>query len=176
MGSELAPLEKAIAEVQARIDHYRLQQRLVGERIERCDILIRDFNRRTDPTQIPAVQAWAGRYGKRGALNKQLRVILQEHPEGLSTFVIGNLLAATLGTTFLSKTERIAWVKCSVGRRLQEWCNAGAVQVEHPPGHNARAIWRLAPTCPSSLDEVRARAEAAGLPVRETDADDGGFE
>lgn len=170
---ELAPLERAIAKVHARIERLVDREMLVAEKLAACDKLIREFDGRVDPAGIAAIQAWAGRYGKRGNFSKQLRGILDQHPEGLATRRIAGLLAATLGLTFLSEADRNAWTANSVRTQLREWLVAGLVEVEHPRGVRAGAVWRPRRVASLTLGELRARASAAGLSIREADEDEG---
>ncbi len=173
---ELAPLERAIAKVHARIECLASQQRLVAEKLAACDKLIRDFDGKVDPAGIVAIQAWAGRYGPRGNLSDHLHAVLDQHPQGATTRRIADLVMAALGITFTSKAERKAWVANSIRNRLREWRAAGLVEVEHPQGRSAGAIWRHRPGAASSLAELRARAGMAGVAIREADEDEGDFE
>jgi|GEM_PF-4648916 len=72
---------KGLAETRARAaaDVLRYQQ-IIDEvmvslaraqaEVDACDMLIRKFDDRLDPTQIEPVAHWKGRYGKRGALKE----------------------------------------------------------------------------------------------------------
>lgn len=47
--------------------------------LESCDRLIRKLDSRLDPGQIEPIQAWKGRYGKRGGLKEMIFQVLKDY-------------------------------------------------------------------------------------------------
>lgn len=104
---------KGLAETRARADgdvqrleqlHSEIARQLATAKAEvaSCDRLIRKFDGKLDPTKIPAIRAWKGRYGKRGALREAvLRVVeaaTEDVPRATTTRYTIHSLSPELGT------------------------------------------------------------------------------
>lgn len=105
---------KGLAETRARADGdaQRLQQvlkevkRKLAEATanpDSCDLLIRKFDGRLDPSQIAPIRATKGKYGKHGGLIGATGDIIRESwPEAVSSGVIAVALEGLLDLTFSS--------------------------------------------------------------------------
>jgi len=122
---------KGLVETRARVDAecIRLSSRIADltvqldkSRAERdsCDQLITKFNNRIRVSQIEPINAWQGRYGKRGNLKQALlEVIKQAYPDSIPTTEITLHLQAIFGLDFVTTAE--------VGLKYE---------VQHLPGGN----------------------------------------
>lgn len=141
--------------------------------LEACDLFIRKFSPGTDPSRIPSVQAWQGRYGLRGALKDAIAEHLRAcAPAEVSTPALANAIAAKLGLKFPTKEARRAWLHGSVGKQLKRLVTEGLIKRMHQqewctsknPGR-----WRWKKQRATTMDELRAMAAAAGIGTVEAD-------
>ena len=128
---------KGPAETRARADGdaQRLQQvlkevkRKLAEATatrDSCDLLIRKFDRRLDPSQIAPIRATKGKYGKHGGLIGATGDIIRESwPEAVSSGVIAVALEGLLDLTFSSHKERYRWAHYSLGNALKDLMKRG---------------------------------------------------
>ena len=72
-----------------------------------CDILLCRWSEAIDTNDIAPVHAWRGRYGERGALQKQVLVYVEAAGSpGVATGALADQLAALFGITFLTRPAR----------------------------------------------------------------------
>lgn len=160
---------KGLAETRARAagDVLRLE-RLQGDvaqahekarfELAAADALICRFDPRLDPTQIPPLRAWAGRYGKRGALREAILKYLREaHPQELTTTEIAVRLQAELGLDFTMAAACEEWVHNSVRAQLRRLAREGEAEhtSEASPGTKV-GRWRLISIGPSEVNSALA--------------------
>jgi hypothetical protein len=114
---------------------------------------------RLEPTSAGMVDAWAGRYGKRGALGKFVEQALRAAaPEPLTTTVLMNFAAREFGISFPLAKDRRSFNK-SVGSSLRGLHQRGLIEPLHDRGLGSHGVWRWKEQTPS-LDALRARADA----------------
>jgi hypothetical protein len=115
-----------------------------------------------NPESAGAVQAWAGRYGERGALTAFVKSALQHcAPSMLTMTVLMDMAAKQFGQTFTLPSERRSFRK-SVRSALHALHQKGYVEPLHSGQSSEHGQWRWkAPF--SSLDELREQAQSQGL-------------
>lgn len=176
---------KGLAETRARaagdIEHLSKLKAQIDERIaeaqqtlESCDVLIRKFDKRLDPTKIEPIRAQKGRYGTRGGLrNGIVRILEAAYPRALPTDELGLALQFEFDIEFLLPTEHRDWLHNSVGKQLQRLVAEGILERLHElTTIGVTGRWRWKPTTGSSLDGLRAQAEEAGLSVQQAEGND----
>jgi hypothetical protein len=135
-----------------------------------CDRLIRKFDGRLKPDDIEPIQAWRGRYGKRGARNEAiLRILKERFPEPVTTFEVAWLVQIEFKLDFESGKSRAQWQHNSIGKELRDFLKRGVVESLHNPSadHREAGLWRLKVDNPASLEGLLTMAEDAGLGVQE---------
>ncbi|WP_265946161.1 hypothetical protein [Dechloromonas sp. A34] len=125
-----------------------------------CDHLIASLNNQIQPGQIEPINAWQGRYGKRGAFRQAiLKAITLAYPHPISTTEIAQYLQATFNLIFAIPSQRKIWVHNSINTRLRELANSKSIQRIHDPlpisakqasGYGFPQTWRPL-TCRPSL-------------------------
>lgn len=115
---------------------------------------------RVEPTSAGVVDAWAGRYGKRGALGEFIGDALRAAaPAPLTTTVLMNLAARQFGISFPVAKDRRSFNK-SVGSSLFWLHRRGLIEPLHDRRFGSHGLWRWREPMPS-LDELRALVAAA---------------
>jgi hypothetical protein len=147
-----------------------------GER-DSCDQLITRLNNQIQPAQIEPINAWQGRYGKRGSFRRAiLQAITLAYPNPISTTEIALYLQATFNLTFATPSQRRTWAHNSVNPRLRELVNSKAIRRIHDPSANIGKVglWLWIPLDQASAD-MYALAAHASLPTAGA-FDQGGLE
>jgi hypothetical protein len=118
-----------------------------------------------NPECLGAVQAWAGRYGERGALTAFVKKALQAcAPDMLTMTVLVDMAASQFGQTFAVPAERRSFRK-SVRSALHTLHKKGCIQPLHSGESAEHGQWRWKPPI-SSLDELIEQAQAGDLTWR----------
>ncbi|MCW8141917.1 MAG: hypothetical protein KIT58_23670 [Planctomycetota bacterium] len=176
--SYLVGLRKTRARAAGDIERLeRLASELAGQTakaravVEACDVLIRKFDGRLDPTGIAPIRGNT-RYGKRGDLVRAIEEELHKaQGEAVTTVELAIALQARFGLDFESWEARRRWVKNSVTPALKDMVAAGLVErlhdAESRSGETGR--WRLTPRHALTLAQLQASAEAAGVPTLQAD-------
>lgn len=145
---KLSPLMKGLVETRARADAQclrlshlieHLTSQLAKSTSERnsCDQLITSLNSQIQPGQIEPINAWQGRYGKRGTLKAIILQALREaYPSELSTTHIAALLQHLFALEFQTPAQRKAWVRDTINNRLQALVHANLIHRTHDPKAN----------------------------------------
>jgi hypothetical protein len=129
--------------------------------LQALDAAIGMLNTTANPECLGAVQAWAGRYGERGALTAYVKETLQAcAPEMLTMTVLMDMAASQFGQTFSVPAERRSFRK-SVRSSLHSLHKQGYIEPLHSGEGSEHGQWRWKPTV-SSLDELRNYAEQHG--------------
>lgn len=125
------------------------------------------FDARLDPTAIPAVRSWAGRYGKRGGLKEVLRHALQvAYPQPVTTTEAALQACAMLKLDFTSFGDYRRWVDNSLAKQLKRFVSEGIVERLHEArstGEVGRWRWVVEPE--PSVTDMRRQAVERGLDV-----------
>ena len=152
---EIMRLERLQAEIAERIAKAQ-------EMLEACDVLIKKFDGRLTPALITPIQAWQGRYGKRGALIAAIRRNLEEaYPGEITTPELTFNLRLEFGIEFESREQQERWRRHSVLNRLQDMVKAGQIERLHENGPRAEVgIWRWIPASNYGLEGVEVSEPA----------------
>lgn len=133
------------------------RQKLLNQ-LAALDETIKVFDNRMDPTRIAPVAAWAGKYGKRGALRQALVDVLQAHAasEWVSSENLERALLVRLGLRFESTATRKQWHRFSYRKALQRLANDGTAERLHDPDERSgkHGYWRLKQPKPQSLADL----------------------
>lgn len=114
------------------------------------------------PDSLGAVQAWAGRYGERGALTAFVKSTLQAcSPNLLTMTVLMDMAATQFGQTFSVPEERRSFRK-SVRSALNSLHKKGCIEPLHSGEGSEHGQWRWKPSV-SSFDDLLAQAQQRGL-------------
>jgi hypothetical protein len=167
---------KGLAETRARsagdVARLRKLYEEIGQKLEEaqaeqaaCDRLIQKYDSRLEPSRIPNINGWQGRYGKRGALRAAiLRFVEEAWPSEITTTELCWQLQMKFQLDFFTAQERAEWLHNSVYTRLRYLVKDGDIESCHNPskgvtGEVGRWRWR-SETAPS-LDHLRELASAA---------------
>lgn len=136
-----------------------------------CDLLIRKFDKQLDPTKIPAIRAWKGRYGKRGALREAvLRVVETAWPEAITTLELAAKVQLELKLDFVTAGERDRWYDYSLRNLLRKCVEAGVLEraepISSPTGRTVNR-WRWVSQTVTELGALREVAQATGVGVQQ---------
>ena len=176
---------KGLAETRARAhgDYTRLkaihaevsQKLLEAETLMlSSDVLIKKYDERLQPSLIPPINAWQGRYGKRGALRRFVSHIIERaYPDSLTTQEISWAAQIEFKLDFLIPAEKRDWVVNSLRGSIKFLVTQGLIERLHdvsdgPTGEVGR--WRWKSGNDLSLDHLRQQAEAQGVSVLPSDA------
>lgn len=133
--------------------------------LQALDAAIGMVQSKANPECLGAVQAWAGRYGERGALTAFVKATLQTcAPEMLTMTVLMDMAAAQFGQTFTVPAERRSFRK-SVRSALHSLHQKGYLEPLHSGEGSKHGQWRWKPPF-SSLDELREQAHHQDLKWR----------
>lgn len=97
-------------------------------------VTLREFDQGIDPAAMPPRNAWAGKYGQRGALKQAVLKLLQEAaPEAVTTTEMGLRLAARFGLHFATSADFRTWVDNTLLPQLKRCARQGAIERLHNP-------------------------------------------
>jgi hypothetical protein len=110
-------------------------------------VTLREFDKGIDPAAIPPRNAWAGKYGRRGALKQAVLKVLQEAaPEAVTTTEMGLRLAARFGLHFATSADFRTWVDNTLLPQLKRCARQGAIERLHNPQERGQpGRWRHRP-------------------------------
>lgn len=125
LAGDIARTEKLIAVLQADLDRLRELQSSLA-------MSARFFDSSIDPSKLPKLNGWKGRYGKRGALKKAVLAVLQEaHPEPLRTVEIAVQVINRLGLAIEGRRAVSMWIDASLRKVLQRGVAEGDIERLH---------------------------------------------
>lgn len=114
--------KQVLKEVKASLDQAEAE-------VEACDMLIRKFDERLDPSQIEPIHHWEGRYGRRGALKAAVLALIQERsPAPVTTTEIAWQMQIQFLISFSHWRERKTWATNSVGNTLKALVREGLIE------------------------------------------------
>lgn len=133
--------------------------------LQALDTSVALVHQEVNPSCAGSVQAWAGRYGERGALTAFVKGTLQASaPGALTMTVLLNLAAQQFGQVFSVPSERRSFRK-SVRSALHALHVKELIEPLHGGNSSEHGQWRWkAPF--SSLDKLLKQSDAQGLPWR----------
>lgn len=152
-------LEKQLSKVQGQIVSTETAAQRAQASLDALDATMGLVNTRLEPTAAGVVDAWAGKYGKRGALGKFVEDTLrQAAPEPLTTTVLINLSSRQFGLTFALPKDRRNFRK-SVSSALSALLKRGCIEPLHSREEGSHGLWRWKSQVPS-FEAMRLRAQA----------------
>ena len=123
-------------------------------------------NSKVEPTYAGVVDAWAGKYGTRGALGKFVEDTLrQAAPAPVTTTVLIDLASRLFGLAFTLPADRRSFRK-SVSSALTALLKRGRIEPLHSREGGSHGLWRWKEM--PSLEALRSRAR--GLATRSPEA------
>lgn len=160
--SKVVRLERQLAEARASEPELSAKQAEAAARIDALDRAMALAYEAVNPSAAGCVNAWAGRYGERGAL----REFVMEHlrsvaPEAVPLAALHKLVIAKFALELRTPRER-ASLRRTLSTLLHRLLNRdGLVEaVERWQGKQLHPLWRWKQP-PSSLDGLRLAALAA---------------
>lgn len=158
-------LEHQLQIVQRDSQRTEVTIRRLKTNLQALDAAISMVHSKANPECLGAVQAWAGRYGERGALTAFVKATLQTcAPDMLTMTVLMDMAAAQFGQTFTVPAERRSFRK-SVRSALHSLHQKGDIEPLHSGECSEHGQWRWKPPF-SSLDELREQAQNQDLKWR----------
>lgn len=143
------------------------------ETLESCDRLIRKFDIRLDPAEIPSVKGWQGRYGKRGALSEAIIEHLRHaYPNDLSTTELSWLLQLQFRLDFSTSNARTRWHDNTLRSAFRRLRLQGIIERVHelPISTNVEVgRWRLKSDAGLLADHLMRRVAAMDASVLHDD-------
>lgn len=156
-----ARLERQLAKVQFLMERSLCAQSRAQASMGALDATMALAHSRVEPTAGGVVDAWAGKYGKRGGLGGFIAQSLRETaPEPLTTTVLMNLAAQHFGITFPLAKDRRSFNK-SVSSSLFWLLKRGLVEPLHDRREGSHGVWRWKVQTPT-LDALRLRGQSEG--------------
>ena len=154
-------LVQQLAKVQFLMERSQCAQSRAQASIDALDATLALAHSRVEPTAGGVVEAWAGRYGKRGGLGEFIAQALREAaPAPLTTTILMNLAARHFGIPFPLAKDRRSFNK-SVNSSLTWLLKRGLAEPLHDRQEGSHGVWRWkAQTTP--LDALRMRGQALG--------------
>ena len=154
-----ARLERQLAKVQFLMERSLCAQSRAQASMNALDVTMALVHSRLEPTAGGIVDAWAGKYGKRGGLGEFIAQSLRNSaPAPLTTTVLMNLAAQNFGITFPLAKDRRSFNK-SVSSSLFWLLKRGLVEPLHNRQEGAHGVWRWKVQTPT-LDALRLRGQA----------------
>lgn len=152
-------LEKQLSKVLGQIASTETAAERAQASLAALDATMGLVNTRLEPTAAGVVDAWAGKYGKRGALGAFVEETLrQAAPEPLTTTVLINLASRQFGLTFTLPKDRRNFRK-SVSSALSALLKRDLVEPLHSREEGSHGLWRWKSQVPS-FEAMRMRAQA----------------
>ncbi|HEV2703064.1 MAG TPA: hypothetical protein VGV09_15655, partial [Steroidobacteraceae bacterium] len=132
---------------------------LARRQLEGCDLLIRRFDGRLDPTLIEPIRSWKGRRGKRGTLQQTIiEIVRTAAPNAVTTTEIAVDLQVKFEIYFESPQAYQTWLHDSVTRRLKHLVARNVLERLHDPAATTVEVgrWRWKEDCAPSLAHLKA--------------------
>jgi hypothetical protein len=157
---DIAAAERKVERLKHTAARYDEAASMLNAQLSALDETMLLLPKSPNPGDIAAIKAWAGRYGKRGALMAAIKEILQAAAAEISTADLYRLLQERFGLVHVTALERKHWIANSLLRRLQEMLSAGLVERMMKRGAKGQAMahWRWKQPKRATLAELRARA------------------
>ncbi len=158
-----ARLEQHLAKVQSLLARSQCAQSRAQASIDALDVTIALAYAQVEPTVGGVIEAWAGKYGKRGGLGEFIAQSLRTAaPAPLTTSVMMELAAHRFGIMFPLAKDRRSFNK-SVNSSLYWLRKRGLAEPLHSRKLGSHGVWRWKAQLPI-MDALRARALAVIAP------------
>lgn len=157
-----ARLTQQLTKVQFLMERSQCAQSRAQASMAALDATLALAHSRVEPTAGGVVEAWAGKYGKRGGLGEFIAQSLREAaPAPLTTSVLMDLAARQFGLTFPLAAERRSFNK-SVNSALTWLRRRGLAEPLHRREPGSHGVWRWKGPAPT-LDALRLRQPVVTL-------------
>jgi primosomal replication protein N len=160
-------LQGRVVQAELVAQERRAQLEAQFARQQACELAINSLERTialahplVDPSSVPPVAAWAGRFGQRGDLIRFLRSTIETAgPAGCSTAQLVGAVRDAFALAPATKAERNALRFAVYGRLCELRDRDGVIESERTgTHHNSATVWRLRP--PPVLGDLRNLAAA----------------
>lgn len=136
-----------------------LSERLTRLRanLQALDDTLKLYDEAIDPSAIAPVNGWAQKYGRRGAFQKALLKLLEEHsPEWASTEDLECMLLTEFGISFPDPVTRRLWRRNTLLSALRGFCRAGVAERMDAASaeYHAPKLWRVKQRAPTTLADL----------------------
>ena len=138
LGQRIAALKPLLSAANSRVARLRHE-------VAALDQVVVLYDSGINPTDIAPINAWAGNYGKRGALTIFLKKIIQERaPAYVRTNELEIATITHFSLVFEHKTIRKHWYDGSFRSRLKSLAERGFIErgPDNCPGSHAMGSWR----------------------------------
>jgi hypothetical protein len=153
-------LQKQLAGVHVLLTRSLVAQGRAQASIDALDATLALAHSRVEPTAGGVVDAWAGKYGKRGGLGEFIAQALRDvAPAPLTTTVLMDMAARHFGLAFPLPADRRSFNK-SVNSSLTWLRKRDQAEPLHSRALSSHGIWRWKAQTPT-LEALQARAAAA---------------
>ncbi len=155
-------LRTELAEAELKLRAADQKKDVVRAELNALDKVVGIFDVEINPEAIQPVNGWAGRYGKRGALNQFLLETMQAaYPKALSTKELEFRAIEHFMLSFEDREQHRHWYAGTFRGTLKRLCANGAIE-QGPPETYLRgqvATWQWIPSKrkPKSIAELRKK-------------------
>lgn len=154
-------LEQELSRLQRQIEGAVASANRTQASLDALDATMGLIDTRLEPTAAGEVNAWAGKYGKRGALGAFIEQALrQASPEPLTMTILLNLVAKQFELTLTTPSDRQSLRK-SVTSALRALLKRGCIEPLHSRESGSHGLWRWKSQVPSFEALVRQQTELA---------------
>jgi hypothetical protein len=152
-------LQQQLVGVEALLTRLHVAQTRTQASLDALDATMALAHFRVEPASAGVVDAWAGKYGKRGGLVEHIeRLLRQTAPAPLTATVIINLTAHHFGIGFPTPKDRRSFRK-SISSALACLLARGLIEPLHDRREGSHGVWRWKEQTPT-LDALRRRQSA----------------
>ena len=155
--SDLAELRSRLTFTEQALSNAGVRQERLTKELASFDQVVQSYDDRINPADIPPINAWQGRYGKRGALREFLIETLQSRaPAYISTNELELLTIVHFSMVFEHPSDRKKWYDSSFRNPLKLLASQGLIE----RGHSVDAFtwqvgsWRWKQERPKTLAEL----------------------
>lgn len=158
--SRLAKLELAAADVRSSLDNALTMRAAQVVQVEGIDLVLRHAYPDIDPAGVHVVRAWAGKYGRRGALKEFIEQTVQDAQSGgVRASAIRAAVIVRFGLKLETKRDRETFRAC-VRVQLTRSCAQGLIHCR--PGGSRGALECVWNQGPSGAQLLALAASAGG--------------
>lgn len=154
-------IELALSTCQKQLEGAVVSAERAKMSLDALDATMGLIDKRLEPTAAGAVNAWAGKYGKRGALGAFIgEALCQASPEPITMTVLVSLVVDQFGLTVTTSNERRSLRK-SITSALRALLKCDRIEPLHSRGPGTLGLWRLKAQVPSLKSLQKQQTELA---------------
>lgn len=159
---ELPELRKRLAFSETALNAAMSRKERLASELASMDQVVRMYDEGIDPNAIEPINAWRGKYGKRGALRGFLSATLQNRaPEYVLTSELELLTIAHFSLVFESPALRKHWYDGSFRGTIKVLASQGIIERSHRADISTYEVgsWRWKQDRPKTLAELRGSTD-----------------